>query len=409
MSDRYPGGLIRKTPPTITPPVDGEGGSAPGIWTLEQVAYYEKEGLWPKPILPVNLYAWGSNAVGNLGQNNIIDSSSPVQVSEPSWSKTSSNGYNKATAAIKTDGTLWTWGDNSQGQLGHGDVIYRSSPVQVGALSTWAEVSTGLHTVAVKTDGTLWAWGRNGTGQLGQNNRIYRSSPVQIGSGTDWYKVESGNDESSLALKTDGTMWSWGYNLRGQLGQNNAIYRSSPVQIGSLTTWSQIAIKNDFAGAVKTDGTLWTWGQGSLGQLGHGNTIARSSPVQLGALTSWLKVSCGQQHSLFLKNDNTVWGTGENGKGCLTSDVPGYTTSPLQIGTLSNWANISAGHAQTFLISTTDAYLWAIGNNSAGGLGLGDTVHRSSPVQVGLEGNWQTVNCAIGNTGAPAVVAIQKG
>ena len=355
------------------------------------------------------LYAWGSNANGNLGQNNIIDSSSPVQVSGTIWSKASCNGYSIATAAVKTDGTMWTWGDNSQGQLGHGDVVNRSSPVQVGALSTWSEVAAGQHTLAIKTDGTLWAWGRNQQGQIGNNSRIYCSSPVQIGSGTDWYKVESGNGECSLALKTDGTMWAWGYNLRGQLGQSNRIYRSSPVQIGSLTTWSQISIKFDFAGAVKTDGTLWTWGQASLGQLGHGNFTRRSSPVQVGALTSWLKVSTGSQHSLFLKNDDTVWGTGENGKGCLTSDVPGYTTSPLQIGTLSNWADIAAGHQQTFLTSTTDSYLWAIGSNDAGGLGLGDTVHRSSPVQVGSEGVWQVVNGAVGNSGAPAVVAVRKG
>jgi hypothetical protein len=129
MSDRYPGGLIRKTPPTITPPVDGEGGSAPGIWTLEQVAYYTKEGEWPKPVLPRELYAWGSNFYGSLGQDDKIYRSSPTQVGAfINWAQVSKASSN--TAAVKTDGTLWTWGFGSQGRLGLNDTVSRSSPVQ---------------------------------------------------------------------------------------------------------------------------------------------------------------------------------------------------------------------------------------------------------------------------------------
>jgi hypothetical protein len=142
MSDRYPGGLIRKTPPTITPPVDGEGGSAPGIWTLEQVAYYTKEGEWPKPVLPRELYAWGSNFYGSLGQDDKIYRSSPTQVGAfINWAQVSKASSN--TAAVKTDGTLWTWGFGSQGRLGLNDTVSRSSPVQVGALTNWSQVSIG--------------------------------------------------------------------------------------------------------------------------------------------------------------------------------------------------------------------------------------------------------------------------
>ena len=117
MSDRYPGGLIRKTPPTITPPVDGEGGSASGIWTMEQVAYYIKEGTWPKPPIPRELYTWGdSSPNGQLGLGDTVDRSSPVQVAGNTWAQVSSGLAQ--IAAIKTDGTLWMWGAGSVGQLG---------------------------------------------------------------------------------------------------------------------------------------------------------------------------------------------------------------------------------------------------------------------------------------------------
>jgi alpha-tubulin suppressor-like RCC1 family protein len=136
--------LIRKTPPTVTGPTDGEGGSAPGIWTLEEVAYYEKAGGWPKPVLPRELYTWGTAGFGRLGLNiNTGAVSSPTQVgSLTTWSEI--NTSNAGMLAIKTDGTLWSWGLNSSGQLGLNDIIARSSPVQVGALTSWSKQQSKL-------------------------------------------------------------------------------------------------------------------------------------------------------------------------------------------------------------------------------------------------------------------------
>ena len=180
MSDRYPGGLIRKTPPTITPPVDGEGGSAPGIWTLEQASYYEGTGEWPKPVLARELYSAGKGIFGILGTDNTANSSSPVQIgSETIWDAISAN-YDTAMAT-KTNGELYYWGSGSNGRSGTGvespDPV--SSPVQIGALTNWSTMTVLSETiVAVKTDGTLWSWGGNSYGEQGRNNTANSSSPL---------------------------------------------------------------------------------------------------------------------------------------------------------------------------------------------------------------------------------------
>jgi len=198
--------------------------------------------------------------------------------------------------AIKTDGTLWTWGGNGYyGGLGLNNTTNRSSPTQVGSLSNWKLVSAGkYYSAAIKTDGTLWSWGYNFLGQLGLNDTVHRSSPTQVGALTNWKLVASGYYQMT-AIKTDGTLWTWGYNFYGELGINDTTNRSSPVQVGSLTNWKLVASGSGYhqMTAIKTDGTLWTWGYNFFGQLGLNNTVHRSSPVQVGALTNWKQVTTG--------------------------------------------------------------------------------------------------------------------
>jgi alpha-tubulin suppressor-like RCC1 family protein len=129
--------------------------------------------------------------------------------------------------------------------LGQDDVVFRSSPVQVGSGTTWSQISVGEYFIAaVKTDGTLWSWGLNTTSQLGLNDKVTRSSPVQVGALTNWSKV-SGGKTFIAAIKTDGTLWTWGRGFNGQygtLGQNDTlVWRSSPTQVGSATNWNQIS------------------------------------------------------------------------------------------------------------------------------------------------------------------------
>lgn len=177
------------------------------------------------------------------------------------------------TAAIKSNGTLWTWGDNTYGQLGIGASAYKSSPTQVGSLTNWKQVSNGAyHTVAVKTDGTLWGWGYNSSGQLGLSDLAHRSSPTQVGTLTNWKNVFADNSYNTFAIKTDGTLWAWGNNAWSELGVTAGGYRSSPAQVGSATNWKAIFPSGNQIHGITTDGTLYGWGNNTYGSVGNGTT-----------------------------------------------------------------------------------------------------------------------------------------
>jgi len=298
------------------------------------------------------LWLWGRNNFGQLGFNDIVDRSSPVQVgSGTNWNLVSIGSYN--TMATKTDGTLWTWGYNIRGQLGLGDTVYRSSPVQVGSGTNWNLVNIGEYsTIATKTNGTLWTWGGNIRGQLGFNDIVHRSSPVQVGSGTNWNLVSIGTSYNTIATKTDGTLWTWGSNQRGQLGFNDIVDRSSPVQVGSGTNWNLVSIGAYNTIATKTDGTLWIWGYNNNGQLGLGNIVDRSSPVQVGSGTTWSEVSIGVYNTIATKTDGTLWIWGRNDHGQLGLNDRVYRSSPVQVGSGTTWSKVSIGKYNTIATRT---------------------------------------------------------
>jgi alpha-tubulin suppressor-like RCC1 family protein len=243
------------------------------------------------------LWLWG--AAGSLGDNTAVGRSSPVQTvaGGTNWSQVSVGGF---SAAIKTDGTLWCWGTGTSGQLGDNTIVSKSSPVQTVVMGTnWLQVSAGsVNIAAIKTDGTLWVWGANSGGNLGDNTVNSKSSPVQtIAGGTNWKQVSVSNIGSGTfaGVKTDGTLWLWGANSSGQLGDNSITSRSSPVQtIAGGTNWKQVSAGILQTIATKTDGTLWAWGSNSAGNLGDNTITSRSSPVQvIGNAVDWLSVSSG--------------------------------------------------------------------------------------------------------------------
>jgi alpha-tubulin suppressor-like RCC1 family protein len=346
------------------------------------------------------LYGWGRNNFGQLGFGLTTDLfSSPKQVGALSEWKSISAGEGH-TLAIKPDGTLWAWGNNSYGTLGLGNTTNYSSPKQVGALTTWSFVDIGNdYSLAIKTDGTLWSWGRNNQGQLGFGlpNDLF-SSPKQVGALTTWSSISAGGIHA-LAVKTDGTLWSWGHNGDGRLGQGNLTYLSSPKQVGALTTWSSISAGSAHSLAIKTDGTLWSWGYNTYGGLGLGDATQRSSPVQVGALTTWSSISAADLHSVAIKTDGTLWSWGLNAQGQLGQGNATDLSSPKQVGALSTWSNVFTGHTSTHTIAVkTDGTLWSWGDNQYGKLGLGNTTNYSSPKQVGSLTNWGSVSTGLSFT-----------
>jgi alpha-tubulin suppressor-like RCC1 family protein len=350
------------------------------------------------------LWTWGFDRYGVLGDGTTTNRSSPGTTSGGGtiWRQVSCG--EDFMAAIKTDGTLWTWGYNLNGELGTGTTTDRSSPgTTAGGGTNWKQVSCGDNsTAAVKTDGTLWTWGNNQYGGLGDGTTTNRSSPgTTAGGGTNWKQVSCG-DYSTAAVKTDGTLWTWGYNLYGGLGTGNLTSRSSPgTTAGGGTNWKQVSVATWSAAAIKTDGTLWTWGANADGQLG--TTVSRSSPgTTAGGGTNWKQVSMGYANrAAAIKTDGTLWTWGsslwgELGDGNRTSRSSPGTTA----GGGTDWKQVSCGYSSTAAVKT-DGTLWTWGSNSVGKLGDGTTTDRSSPgTTAGGGTNWKQVSCGELSTAA---------
>ena len=301
------------------------------------------------------LWGWGLNGNGQLGNNIQGANSSPIQTiaGGTNWKYVFCG--NQHVTSIKTDGTLWTWGYNGFGQLGDNTAVDKSSPVQVtGGGTNWKQVSCGYyHTAAIKTDGTLWIWGYNLYGQLGDNTAVNKSSPVTTSiTGSTWVDIASGRYHT-IAIKTDGTLWTWGYNFSGQLGLNDTTSRSTPVQeVTGGTNWKQVSSGVFYTAAIKKDGTLWSWGNNGNGQLGINSTANTSTPVQtVAGGTNWKQLSCGGFYTAAIKTDGTLWLWGNNGNGQLGDNTIVTRSTPVQVtGGGTNWIHVACGGAHTFTI-----------------------------------------------------------
>ncbi|NOK38262.1 kelch-like protein [Corallococcus exercitus] len=286
--------------------------------------------------------------------------------------------------ALKQDGTVWAWGDNSRGQLGDGTSTDRSTPVQVQGLTGIKALTAGhYHSLALKQDGTLWAWGWNADGQLGDGTKTDRFTPVQVLTGVKAFAVGYAH---SLALKQDGTVWVWGDNGNGQLGDGTTTQRLTPVQVQGLTEVTVLATGQNHPLALKQDGTLWAWGMNANGQLGDGSTNNRRyTPVQVQGLTGVAALAAGLAHSLALKQDGTVWAWGDSG----TGQVGGAGTNPVTPAPITYVTGLTALTSSYMhsLALKQDGTVWAWGANSGGQLGDGTATTKYLPTQVqGLTG-----------------------
>ena len=331
------------------------------------------------------VWACGRNEFGQLGDGTTTDRHTPVQVNGLSNVKAITGG-NTHTVALTNDGAVWTWGRNDCGQLGDGTETNRLTPFQIGGLSNITAIASGgNHTVALKDDGTVWVWGDNTDGQLGDGTRgTYRITPVQVSGLGNIIAITAGYSHT-VALKDDGTVWAWGSNSDGELGGGaTSLPRLTPDVVSDLSNVSAIIAGFYYTAALKNDGTVWAWGRNDMGQLGDDTTDIRSTPVQVGDLSNVTAITAGMSHTVALKNDGTVWAWGRNDMGQLgdgTTSTPRLT--PVVVSGLSNVTAITAGLSHTVALKD-DGTVWAWGYNAYGQLGDGTTSDRSAPVQVFL-------------------------
>jgi alpha-tubulin suppressor-like RCC1 family protein len=332
-----------------------------------------------------NLYSWGSNVKSQLGDNSTIDRNAPVQVAgtitaTTTWKQVAVG--EQYVVAIRTDGTLWAWGYNQDGQLGDGTQINRVVPTQIGSAKDWATVAAGrAHTLALKVNGNLYAWGRNDKGQLGDPllTGANRLAPSKIGI-LLWSAIAAG-DTHSLAIQRDtNDLYGWGGNAFGQVGNASKTDVTAPVKIGTQK-YSSVSAGISHSAAISTSGTLYAWGLNSSGQLGNNATVDITAPVLIGTDNNWSQVAGGGLHTIGLRNDGTLWSWGANDQGQLGTGASD-TLVPQQIGTGSNWKAISSGIAHSFGLQTDDT-LWGWGRNLEGQLGNGkNALYSAVPVNV---------------------------
>ena len=241
------------------------------------------------------------------------------------------------------------------------------------------------HTLALLSDGTVWAWGNNGSGQLGDGTTMLRTAPVQVNGLTGVVSIAAGEGHS-FAVKNDGTLWAWGNNSYGKLGDGTTTTRTVPVQVSGLTGVMSVAAGYLHNFAVKTNGSVWAWGNNSYGQLGDGTTTNRNTPVQVSRLSGIVSVAAGRFHTVAIRGDRTVWAWGDNGIGQLGDGTTRPRTVPVQVSGLTGAMSVAAGEFYSIVVKY-DGSVWTWGQNNYGQLGDGTTMTRVVPVQVsGLTG-----------------------
>ena len=341
------------------------------------------------------LWGWGYATPGTLC-NTLQNSTSLIQLCTASdWQNVFLGTY--TTYAIKNNGTLWVTGYNGwdgasvTGLLGlniNTSNIYTFT--QIGTATDWLKVSSSSEfTLGLKTNGTLWGWGQNNAAQLGNGTGPNVLAPIQIGTATDWADMKATDIGAGLAIKTNGTLWGWGMNNTGIPGaDSNIAIVNTPNQIGTATDWLNAIMVSGSGHVVvlKSNGSLWAWGNGGNGETADGlpSNYFRQYPLQIGTDT-WKAIGAGFRSSYGIKTDGTLWAWGENQNGILGNGNSVNQFAPVQIGTANDWASVhttTVGGVQTTIAIKTDGAVWGWGDNSEGQLGNGTYVNQPLPTLI---------------------------
>ncbi|MBF0207223.1 MAG: hypothetical protein HQK53_10080 [Oligoflexia bacterium] len=347
-----------------------------------------------------SVWCWGDNSVAQLGIGNYNpkQQTTPVAVlgAGSSGVQSISTGYRHNCVLKSSDGSVWCWGDFAYGVLGYGGTTGKSTPVAVKGVGSSGvkSVSSGYyHNCALKTaDNSVWCWGWNSDGQLGNGNYSNKNTPVAVlGAGASGVSTLSSGSSYNCALKTDNSVWCWGINSYGQLGNGNTSKQNTPVAVVG-TGGSGVSILSSGSGhncTLKTDNTVWCWGNNAYGQLGIGNTTNQYTPVSVSGLNNVSSICSGAQHSCALKNDNTLWCWGSNQYWELGNDRIGtYVTTPISVLPYDNNSNVGISEvicnnqANNTCVRTDLGTIHCWGNNTYGQLGNGYSSSLPFPVIV---------------------------
>ena len=357
------------------------------------------------------LFLWGLNTAGQLGDGTTANRSSPVKLGSSSWVMVDCLGaVGSATAAIRSsDRALFTWGQNTLGQLGDGTTVSKSSPVQIG-LSSWGMIGGAFTVLAgslTSLSGNLYAWGAGANGaRAGISTSTNVSSPVQVGLlsyrlspvqvGTESWTTISAGLSYAVGKLANGQVYGWGLGTSGQLGDGTTVSKSSPVfaSITSGISWADLTAAEVTSYGRAANGAIYSWGGGALGQLGDGTTVTKSTLVKIGA-ESWTQLKAGGSHVIGVLANGKIAAWGLNIRGQLGDGTTLNKSSPVVIGA-SSWSFATAG-VNTAMAISTDGALWSWGDNQYGQLAQGSTISRSSPVQVGTLFTWW--RAALSDTG----------
>jgi len=319
------------------------------------------------------VWTCGDSNYGQLGNGTQTLVGIPVQITSLSAAVAGSAGYWHTMAAM-ADGTVWTWGYNDDTRLGYSTASdTNTTPQQVPGITGITSVAAGgnFSMALVTSDSSIWGWGDNFYGQLGDSTSGSTDNPpVKVANLTGIVQISTGYDHT-LALDKNGNVWAWGENSYGKLGDSSGTLRKYPVPVYGLTNVIKVYASKDNSIAVKDDGTVWAWGWNMFGQLGNGTFQNSNIPKQITSLSNVIDAVIGEWHASALLSDGTVWGWGRNINGQVGDGTNNDTSIPVQVSNLTTAISLFGGDMETFAI-LSDSTIWGWGANNYRKLGIGE-------------------------------------